>query len=96
MSNRSGWIDPFRQADNQNHKQDIDAYQIYLFMKDIVTASDPNGFKYDLLDHPEDICFRVSGRNMLGRTFSSNVVVVVPRATLQLAISRAVLKRGSP
>lgn len=60
-------------------------YHIYIAIRPIHLAGQ-SVFEYDLQHAPEDVCVRLSGGNMLGGKFISNVIVV-PKASIMAALA---------
>lgn len=60
-------------------------YHLYIDVRSVLLAGQET-FQYDLQAKPEDLCFMVSGGNMLGNTFTSNIVRI-PKDVLSDAIS---------
>jgi hypothetical protein len=84
-----GQVDPFRkdEAAPPERRDTPHSYHVYVYLKPIKLAGNPDIFDYDLKQAPVDICIQFAGRNMAGRRFSSNVVRV-PKDTLAGAESR--------
>lgn len=60
-------------------------YHIYVAIKPVQLAG-RTIFDYDLRSNPEDICIQLRGGNMLGDTFTSNIIVV-PKAAIIAALA---------
>jgi hypothetical protein len=69
-----------RETGNQiKRKKDRQAplsYHIYVRMKSVKLASEPNAFRYNLLDQALNICVQIFGGRMVGGRFESNVVYI--------------------
>jgi hypothetical protein len=97
----SGVIEPYNSSEDGASTQNLNSKQLisyYFYLRpagpsgyEVLSGDASQQFAYDLKSNPEDICFRVGGRRMIGSDLDSNTAVI-PREVVARALSKAGLK----
>ncbi|MGV8998079.1 MAG: hypothetical protein ACOH12_14145 [Parvibaculaceae bacterium] len=83
-----GLATTYDKSDTQNSRLSNVSYHVYINLKGIPLAGDPDVFLYDLKSAPQNVCVRLSGGNMLGSKITSNTFVV-PKMAIVNALKDA-------